>query len=194
VNSLPAELLVHIFKLLDPCNLDVSKGDVRSSLRPLAYPGVLSEVCSRWRNLVVVEAALWTHFDLLMDNGTIYHRFDLQQQHARNAPIHWHIVDQPRERIAERELLFIYRVMVVHYSRTACLELVTSTEPVLSLVLSTWAESCVPAGSIVPFPYNGWKFGPFLGKQAGWNLLKPTRGMPNISLTDFAEQHLDNVR
>ncbi|CAE6417277.1 unnamed protein product [Rhizoctonia solani] len=73
INSLPDEILGHIFQLaigLQPCFTDINNPDIKKERKRVAFaqvPERLSHVCCRWRRLAFSLPTLWQHIDINMD-------------------------------------------------------------------------------------------------------------------------------
>lgn len=63
INSLPSEILAHIFHLVAgsrPCGVGDRGGEIITFPK---YPDILSHVCSHWRDIATGMPTLWTHID-----------------------------------------------------------------------------------------------------------------------------------
>ncbi|CAE6441668.1 unnamed protein product [Rhizoctonia solani] len=68
INSLPPEILTHIFRLLRPKPCQLHKlsyydNEVKTIEYP-TYPDYLAQVCTLWRQVAMASRSLWTHIDL----------------------------------------------------------------------------------------------------------------------------------
>ncbi|KAB5594476.1 F-box-like domain-containing protein [Ceratobasidium theobromae] len=63
INTLPTEILAHIFELVVCLHHPNTKGKQSHSqtTKPPEYPIYLSRVCSRWRQVAIGASALWSH-------------------------------------------------------------------------------------------------------------------------------------
>ncbi|CAE6456332.1 unnamed protein product [Rhizoctonia solani] len=65
INTLPTELLIHIFHLVlvQPCNLRLIASSCMDE-HYIRYPDYLAHVCSLWRKISIFTGSLWCHIDL----------------------------------------------------------------------------------------------------------------------------------
>ncbi|KEP51827.1 putative F-box-like domain protein [Rhizoctonia solani 123E] len=71
INSLPSNVLACIFSMIvdsQPCILTTVYDEV-SINRDHAYPDLLMQVCSHWRQIVELHPSLWVHIDFVPDCG-----------------------------------------------------------------------------------------------------------------------------
>ncbi|KAH7332605.1 hypothetical protein B0J17DRAFT_632245 [Rhizoctonia solani] len=64
INSLPPEILAHIFHMVlpQPCNLHLLPDNNNENFP--RYPDYLTQVCSLWRKTAIAFRSLWSHIDL----------------------------------------------------------------------------------------------------------------------------------
>ncbi|CAE6516435.1 unnamed protein product [Rhizoctonia solani] len=95
INSLPSEVLTHIFEMVvvsQPCVMTTCY-DEASINRDYAYPDLLMSVCSRWRHIVESHPSLWVHIDFVPDSGQakLISRAKTYAKRAQKKPLEIHI-------------------------------------------------------------------------------------------------------
>ncbi|KAG8682889.1 hypothetical protein FRC11_014223, partial [Ceratobasidium sp. 423] len=100
INSLPPEVLTHIFRLVlspQPCPLRVI--DHWNRHNPVIfpkYPDILSQVCSRWRQIAFASHGLWSHIDIALScplSRGFHERAQAYVARAHGAPLDIHFID-----------------------------------------------------------------------------------------------------
>lgn len=105
INSLPDEVLGRIFDLVvstESCNgKEITKLDNisnRGSFNDLPkYPDLLSQVCSRWRQIMIASHHLWTHIDLVLHHRfskSLLTRAEMRANRAGHSPLDIHIIEK----------------------------------------------------------------------------------------------------
>ncbi|KAG8733190.1 hypothetical protein FRC11_008049, partial [Ceratobasidium sp. 423] len=100
INSLPAEVLTHIFHLIlvqQVCPLRVpSHWNSESPASFPEYPDTLSHVCSHWRQITLASHALWSHIDIALScklSKGFHKRAIAYVARANKSPLDIHLVD-----------------------------------------------------------------------------------------------------
>ncbi|CAE6522477.1 unnamed protein product [Rhizoctonia solani] len=100
VNTLPPEVLTHIFHLVlaqQPCSLRTPH--YPSSRTPVPfplYPEIFTHVCSRWRQIALASHKLWSHIDIHLScpSSKAFHvRAKNYVTRAQQAPLDIHLID-----------------------------------------------------------------------------------------------------
>ncbi|KAL5637858.1 hypothetical protein ACGC1H_002209 [Rhizoctonia solani] len=109
INSLPTEVLAHIFRLVlaqQCCPLRVPyHWDSESPPQIPKYPDTLSHVCSRWRHIALASPGLWSHIDIALScplSKGFHDRATTYVARAHQSPLDIHLIDPGCIRQVER--------------------------------------------------------------------------------------------
>ncbi|KAG8690235.1 hypothetical protein FRC11_013015 [Ceratobasidium sp. 423] len=108
INSLPAEVLAHIFHLVlaqQSCPLHATDHwDMENPVTFPKYPDALSHVCSRWRQIALASRVLWSHIDIALScplSRGFHDRAEAYVVRAHPMPLDIHLIDPGRLQPAE---------------------------------------------------------------------------------------------
>ncbi|KAH7345728.1 hypothetical protein B0J17DRAFT_640959 [Rhizoctonia solani] len=100
INSLPPEVLTHIFHIVlsqQPCPFQASgPSSLNNPARMLKYPDTFTHVCSRWRQIALTSPGLWSHLDIspaCLFDRRLHNRAEAYITRACQTPLDIHFID-----------------------------------------------------------------------------------------------------
>ncbi|ELU39677.1 glycoside hydrolase family 29 protein [Rhizoctonia solani AG-1 IA] len=149
INILPREIMSRIFQLVvvgESCSQqkEVPYDPQSTGVSISNYPGVLTHVCSLWRQIALSSSILWTHIDLSLDplvRVQLNYRANIYASRAGQLPLYLHII--PFQSIHTHDAIpSICQTIISLAPRTGTLVLVLQN--LSDEILETFLKYCTP--------------------------------------------------